>query len=653
MEQNIFIKLLNMSYQGGIVICFILFARYILHLIKAPKKYAYYLWLIPFIRLICPFSFESALSILPQETEPIKQAIVYEQVPQIHTSSSTINQVMNNVLPKANPVTSINPMQLIMAIAQVIWLVGIGIFLIYSIVSYIRLKIRLIGSISFNLVSSEQSGSDNIYISDHIATPFVLGFLKPRIYLPSIINEKEIPYVLMHEQAHIKRKDHIIKLIVFGITVIHWFNPLALIAYVFMNQDMEMSCDEYVMRSYKEDIRKEYATSLLSLSVGRRVILGVPLAFGEGDVKGRIKNVARYKKPLISVAIGTVIGCIILAIALLTSPLSTTTLEEATPDEDTLLTEEDNTQKDNTQKDNTQLEMEEVEVTIPTIDLGANLGADGAILDYADGEMVVFHGYFGLFVYDLNIQKFVRAVDLEAIGCNYTQGDNYCEVSVSEDGTTVYLHPLSERDMYVFDIPSGRLYKTNYNLDDITLFDGLVDNYDLAGSGDGFHSIQKVVFKTNDLTYYGYLYAGGEATIRDLAYVEDDMVFSLFESFDNESIVLEGVSMSVQKDSVTANGAVVTLLNKVDKDYQYGQEYFIQKYEDGRWYQVPYIIDDIGFEDIAYVLEKDSESEFTIDWNWLYGTLEPGEYRIVKDIMDFSDTGDYDVYTLTAEFTIE
>lgn len=637
-----------MSYQGGIVICFILLARYILHLIKAPKKYAYYLWLIPFIRLICPFSFESALSILPKETEPIKQAIVYEQVPQIHTSSSTINQVMNNVLPKANPVTSINPMQLIMAIAQVIWLVGIGIFLIYSIVSYIRLKIRLIGSISFNLVSSEQSGSDNIYISDHIATPFVLGFLKPRIYLPSIINEKEIPYILMHEQAHIKRKDHIIKLIVFGITVIHWFNPLALIAYVFMNQDMEMSCDEYVMRSYKEDIRKEYATSLLSLSVGRRVILGVPLAFGEGDVKGRIKNVARYKKPLISVAICTVIGCIILAIALLTSPLSTTTLEEATPDEDTLLTEEDNTQKDNTQ-----LEMEEVEVTIPTIDLGANLGADGAILDYADGEMVVFHGYFGLFVYDLNIQKFVRAVDLEAIGCNYTQGDNYCEVSVSEDGTTVYLHPLSERDMYVFDIPSGRLYKTNYNLDDITLFDGLVDNYDLAGSGDGFHSIQKVVFKTNDLTYYGYLYAGGEATIRDLAYVEDDMVFSLFEAFDNESIVLEGVSMSVQKDSVTANGAVVTLLNKVDKDYQYGQEYFIQKYEDGRWYQVPYIIDDIGFEDIAYVLEKDSESEFTIDWNWLYGTLEPGEYRIVKDIMDFRDTGDYDVYTLTAEFAIE
>ena len=763
MEQNIFIKLLNMSYQGGIVICFILLARYILHLIKAPKRYAYYLWLIPFIRLICPFSFESVLSILPRDTEPVKQAIVYEQVPQIHTSSNAINQVMNNVLPEANPVTSINPMQIIMVIAQVIWLVGIGIFLIYSLVSYIRLKKRLIGSINFNIVSSEQSGSDNIYISDHIATPFVLGFLKPRIYLPSIINEKEISYILMHEQAHIKRKDHMIKLIVFGITVIHWFNPLALIAYVYMNQDMEMSCDEYVMKSYKEDIRKEYATSLLNLSVGRRSILGVPLAFGEGNVKGRIKNVTRYKKPLLSVAICTFVGCVVLGITLLTSPQSTTTLNKVVEeinniDESriesivirmsgeeqtfpavygnqiieflkTLKVENKEISKDRSEtrekeisiiisygmeydinyalyitgeqiwldngvkpsysykivneneveefvkrlfgsieesspvtEDNelpteeeptSEVAMEEIEVIIPTIDLSMNLGADGAMLDYADGNIVIFHGYFGLFVYDLNIQKFVRAVDLEAIGCNYTQGDNYCEVSVSEDGTTVYLHPLSKRDMYVFDIPSGSLYKTAHNLDDITLFDGLVDNSDLAGSGNGFYSIQKVVFKTNDLTYYGYLYAGEEATIRDLAYVEDDMVFSLFESFDNESIVLEGVSMSVKKDSVTANGAVITLLNKADKDYQYGQQYFIQKYEDGRWYHVPYVIEDFGFEDIEYGLEKDSKSEFTIDWNWLYGSLEIGEYRIVKDIMDFRATGDYDVYTLTAEFTIE
>lgn len=767
MEPDIFIKLLNMSYQGGIVICFILLARYILHMIKAPKKYSYYLWMIVFVRLICPFSFESVLSVLPQETEPIRSTIIYDQVPEIHTGSATINQVVNNILTEANVVTSINPMQVIMAIAQGIWLVGISILLIYSVISYIRLKIRLIGSSSAGTLLGSQFGVDNIYMADYIETPFVLGFLKPRIYLPSTIKEKEISYILLHEQAHIRRKDHMIKLIVFAVTIIHWFNPMVWIAYMLINQDMEMACDEYVMKNYEmkddnEDIRKEYATSLLNLSIGRRKILGVPLAFGEGNLKGRIKNVTRYKKPLISVAICAVIACVILGVALLTSPLTTSGFGEVvkeinyideseidsivirTPEgEQTFSTaygnefmeffknlkvkkkeiskdrgenrekgisiimsygegygvsyafyvtggqiwfdtgvkpsysyqivneneveefikrilgsiEEVSPVTDNNElptqvEGDSELDMEEIDVTIPTIDLDMNLGADGPMLDYADGNIIIFHDYFGLFVYDLNIQKFVRAVDLEAIGCNYTQGDNYCEVSVSADGTSVYLHPISEKDMYVFQVPTGKLYKTTYDLTGITLFDGLADN-DLAGSGNGFYSIQKVIFKTNELTYYGYLYAGEEATIRDLAYVEDDMIFSLFESLGDESIVPEGISMSVQMDSVTKKGAAITLLNKSDKDYQYGDQYYLQKHEDGRWYDVPYVIEDFGFNDIAYGLEKNNKSEFKVDWNWLYGELEPGEYRIVKDIMDFRDTGDYDVYTLTAEFIIE
>lgn len=745
--QDIFINLLNMSYQGGIVICFIVLARYILHLIKAPKRCAYYLWFIAFIRLICPFSFESVISILPQETEPIKTTIIYDQVPEIHTGSTIINQTVNSVLPEANPVTSINPMQVIVVALELIWLVGIGVFIVYSVISFIRLKRRLVGSIYLR---------ENIYIADHIDTPFVMGGINPHIYLPSTIGEKEMSYIVMHEQAHVKRKDHIIKLIVFGITIIHWFNPLVWIAYALINQDMEMSCDEYVIKNYgrknqNEDIRKEYATSLLNLSIGRRRLLELPLAFGEGDVKGRVKNVARYKKPLIGVAICAVIGIVILGVALLTSPLSTTTLDKvmdevdaideskidviviSTPDGEetlpasygnqimeflkTLKVEKKEISKDRSESQNqdysiriiygseydvsfvfyvkgdsircdngvkpsfpyrivnpdevedfiqklfgsitnaievppTDNDMKEIEVSIPTIDLNANLGADGVMLDYADGNIVIFHGYFGLFVYDLNIQRFVRAIDLEAIGCNYTQGDNYCEVLVSEDGTTVYLHPLSEKDMYVFDIPSGKLNKTTYNLEGITLFDGLVDNSELAGSGDGFHSIQKVVYKVDDFTYSRYLYAGGEGTIRDLAYVDSDMVYSLFESFDNESIVPEGISMSVNKDSITANGAVITLENTSDKDYQYGDPYYLQNYKDGIWYVVPYIIEDFGFHDIAYGVEKNGKSEFAIDWNWLYGSLEPGEYRIVKDIMDFRDTGDYDVYTLTGEFTI-
>jgi bla regulator protein blaR1 len=640
MEQDIFIKLLNMSYQGGIVICVIVLARFILHLIKVPKRYAYYLWLIAFIRLICPFSLESVLSILPQETEPIKTTIIYDQIPEIHTESATINQAVNNVVPKANQVASINPMQVIMNIIQMIWLVGIAVFLFYSVISFIRLKKRLVGSMNLR---------ENIYIADHIETPFVMGVLKPHIYLPSTIEEKEISYILMHEQAHVKRKDHIIKLIVFGITIIHWFNPFVWVAYVLMNQDMEMSCDEYVIKrypikNYNEDIRKAYATSLLNLSVGRRKILGVPLAFGEGNVKGRIKNVTRYKKPLISVGICAVIGIVILGVSLLTSPLSTTTLNKVVNEINTIdenkiesivittadgeqtfssvygnqiieffkslkvekkeistehnvnqnqdssvrisYSSEQNTSyvfyisddiiwfdsgvnpsysyrivnpdevndfitrlfgsiTESTEVPITDENMKEIKISTPTIDLEANLGADGVLLDYADDNIVIFHGYFGLFVYDLHNQKLVRAVDLSPIGCNYTQGDNYCEVVVSDDGAFVYLHPLSESEMYVFHVSRGKLYKTTYNLDGIVLFDKLDDNYDLVSSGEGFYSMERVVFETKEGTYYGYLSAHGERTIGELNYVVDDMVYSIFDSLDKESASLEALGIMI------------------------------------------------------------------------------------------------------------
>lgn len=640
MEHDIFIKLLNMSYQGGIVICFILLARYILHLTKAPKKYAYYLWLIAFVRLICPFSFESVLSILPQETEPIKTTIIYEQIPEIHTGSTTINQAVNNVLPKPNQVNSINPMQVVMVIVETIWLVGIAVFLSYSVISFIRLKRRLVGSINLK---------ENIYLADHIETPFVLGVLRPHIYLPSTLGEKEMSYIVMHEQAHVKRKDHIIKLILFGITIIHWFNPLVWIAYALVNQDMEMSCDEYVinryaMRNYNVDIRKEYATSLLNLSVGRRKLLGVPLSFGEGDVKGRIKNVTKYKKPLISVAICAVIGIVILAVDLLTSPPSTTTPSGGTEDIQIPQTAEDMEEVESA---------EEVEVNIPTIDLDANLGADGVILDYADDNIVIFHGYFGLFVYDLSNQKIVRAVDLVPIGCNYTQGDNYCEVMVSEDGAFVYLHPLSLSEMYVFHVSTGKLYKSSYNLDGVALFDRFADNHDLAGSGDGFYSDQKVVFKTNDYTYYGVLSAYGDSKIRDLNYFVDDMVYSIFDSLDKDSVSLEGVSMTVKEESVTSKGATIILSNTTNKNIEYGESYSLQRFEDGKWNNVPYIIENWAFNDVAYTLEKDTPREFTIEWSWLYGSLEAGKYQIIKGVMDFRDTGDYDTYTLIAGFVVE
>ena len=279
---DIFIQLLNMSYQSGIVICFIILARFLLKMIKAPKKYAYYLWGVAFIRMICPVSFETVLSLLPKKTKPISQTILYEQIPQIHTGSSVIDNTVNHVLPAAQPMASINPMKILILLAQSIWLAGLILLLIYSAVSYIRLKYRLVGAVKFE---------DTIYLVDHLETPFILGIMKPRIYMPSNLDSIEMEYILQHERTHLKRRDHIIKVIAFLTVSIHWFNPLAWVAFVLGCKDMEMSCDEYVMKTTKEDIRKEYSASLLSLSVGGRTLSGTPLAFGEGSTKERIKNV--------------------------------------------------------------------------------------------------------------------------------------------------------------------------------------------------------------------------------------------------------------------------------------------------------------------------------------------------------------------------
>jgi len=310
---DIFIKVLNMSYQAGIVICFIILARFLLKIIKAPKKYAYYLWGIAFIRMICPISFETVLSLLPKKTKPISATILYEQIPQVHTGSNMIDYTVNSVLPAASPMASVNPIQIWILIAQIIWLVGLVLLLIYSAVSYIKLKYRLVGSVNIQ---------DNIYLVDHLETPFILGIIRPRIYMPSNLKQIEMEYILQHERAHLKRRDHIMKVIAFLAASIHWFNPFAWVAFVFGCKDMEMSCDEYVMKTSNQDIRKEYSASLLSLCVGNRKLSGTPLAFGEGSTKGRIKNVLHYKKPAGIAVILSLFIVAILAICLLSNPES-------------------------------------------------------------------------------------------------------------------------------------------------------------------------------------------------------------------------------------------------------------------------------------------------------------------------------------------
>ena len=310
--EMIFLKILNMSYTAAWVILFILIARLLLK--RAPKRFSYLLWSVPLVRLLCPFGIESVLSLLPTNPAPIPSNIIYAQTPQIATGIYSINNAVNPILQHAAPTTpyaSVNPIQIWLAIGTLIWFVGIAMLLISGIVSLIRLRRKLRVSMPLR---------DNIWLADHIQTPFVIGFFRPKIYLPASLSERERAYIILHEQTHLKRGDHIVKLFSFLTLCVHWFNPLVWVAFMLSSKDMEMSCDERVMEQTGADIRHDYSASLLTLATGRRIIAGTPLAFGEGNTKGRIKNVLHYKKPAFWISLVAVVAVIALAVGLLTNP---------------------------------------------------------------------------------------------------------------------------------------------------------------------------------------------------------------------------------------------------------------------------------------------------------------------------------------------
>ncbi|HZK27229.1 MAG TPA: DUF5301 domain-containing protein [Thermoclostridium sp.] len=312
MLEKIFLQILNMSLTAGFVIIFVLIAR--LFLKKSPKVLSYALWGVVLFRLICPFSFESIFSLLPVKSNPIPLDIVYEAIPTIDTGIPAINNTVNQSLPAAIPAASINPLQIWTFIGYTVWLMGIAVLLIYSIFSLVKLQMRLKNAVH---------EKDNIYLAKHLDTPFVMGFVHPKIYLPASLTDREKEYILLHEQMHIRRFDHVIKIVSFFALSLHWFNPLVWIAFFISGKDMEMSCDEAVIKQLGSDVKKEYSSSLLTLAIGRPIISGSPLAFGEGDTKGRIKNVLNYKKPAFWVVVISFVVVVALAISLLTNPKQT------------------------------------------------------------------------------------------------------------------------------------------------------------------------------------------------------------------------------------------------------------------------------------------------------------------------------------------
>lgn len=307
--EELFLSVLNMSLTASYVIVFVMLVR--LPLKKVPKVISYALWGVVAIRLLCPFSFESMFSLLPTSPTLIPQNIAYQQSPKINSSIIAVDTYVNRALPSPTVSANVNPLEVYTRISSYIWILGIAAMLIYNVTSVLILKRRLKGA---------QHVEQNIYMADNLKTPFVLGIIKPRIYIPAGLTAEEKSHIIRHEQAHIRRSDHMVKPLAFFILSIHWFNPLVWIAFLLMSTDMELSCDERVIKEMGSEIKKAYSASLLSLAMDRRIMNGSPLAFGEGNVKGRIKNVLNYRKPALWVIAVAVIAVIAVAIGLLSNP---------------------------------------------------------------------------------------------------------------------------------------------------------------------------------------------------------------------------------------------------------------------------------------------------------------------------------------------
>lgn len=309
MNSTFFLQLLNMSLTGSYVILFVLAARLLLR--RAPKVFSYGLWGVALFRLVCPISFESPLSLMGVNPHAIPQSITYDAQPAIDTGLAFLDQAVNRSLPAATPYASMNPMQGYVWIGSAIWVIGALALLFYSLLSLAQLWLRLRGA---------ERGEGNVYRTSAITSPFVLGVFRPKIYLPACLSEAEERYILLHERTHIRRLDHLVKLISFFVLCLHWFNPLVWVAFFVAGRDMEMACDEAVVKTLGSGVKKEYSTSLLALATGRRILGGTPLAFGEGDTRGRIQNLLRYKRPLAWVGGLLLAGVAVLCLCLALNP---------------------------------------------------------------------------------------------------------------------------------------------------------------------------------------------------------------------------------------------------------------------------------------------------------------------------------------------
>ena len=371
----VFLKLLNLSISASWLVLAVLVLRLVSK--RSPKWMNVLLWGIVALRLVLPFSVESALSLIPS-AETVSPAVVqFDPAPTITSGVSVIDNAVNPSLSEhfsAVPTASVNPLYVWTEIAGWVWLIGLGAMLLYALASYLRLRRRV--SVSLPI-------QDNIYLCDAISSPFILGVVKPHIYLPSGLDEVQRQNVLSHERAHLARRDHWWKPLGFALLAVYWFNPVLWLAYTLLCRDIELACDERVIRTMDESAVKTYSTVLLACSMPRKAVITCPLAFGEVGVKERVKNALHYKKPAFWVVAASVAVCVVVAVCFLTNPPTDTDAAGLVGFHREQVTYADVTDASGAQPSNVQLTAEETDAVYALLDAlqYKRLGAASAMED--------------------------------------------------------------------------------------------------------------------------------------------------------------------------------------------------------------------------------------------------------------------------------
>ena len=371
----IFLKLLNLSISASWLVLVVLVLRLVLK--RAPKWVDVLLWGMVALRLMLPFSIESALSLIPSAETVSPEVVQFDPAPTITSGVTIIDNAVNPSLSEsfaAAPLASVNPLYVWTYLAGWVWLIGLAAMLLYALVSYLRLRRRVSASIPL---------WENVYVCDEVPSPFILGIVHPRIYLPSALDEAQRGSVLSHERAHLARRDHWWKPLGFALLAVYWFNPLLWLAYTLLCRDIELACDERVLRGMDAGQVKDYSSALLACSVPRRMLAACPLAFGEVGVGARVKNALRYKKPAFWVVAASVAVCVVVAVCFLTNPRTDTDAAGLVGFHREQVTYADVTDESGAQPSNVQLTAEETDAVYALLDAMQykRLGAASAMQD--------------------------------------------------------------------------------------------------------------------------------------------------------------------------------------------------------------------------------------------------------------------------------